>query len=306
MTNQPPSPILKRWIQVAQRRRYIQAYLFIAPLVISFAIFRLYPAFQTLRYSFYQVELLKQKTTWVGMENFLGLFEDEIFIRSFINTLKYCLYMVPISAIIGLVLAVFLNVKFRLSNFFKAVYFSPYITSAVAAAMVWWWLYNPQFGLFNAVLKLLHLPPQSWLTSSRQALMSVIIFSIWKIVGYNIIIFIAGLQTIPDVYYEAATIDGAGPFTRFFRITLPLLVPTTTFILIYNTILAFQVFDQVFVLTGGGPAHASTVVVLELYQQAFLKYRFGYAAAMAMVLFVCILAITIVQYVISERKEVVY
>ena len=306
MTNQPPSPIFKRWIQVAQRRRYIQAYLFIAPLVISFAIFRLYPAFQTLRYSFYQVELLKQKTTWVGMENFLGLFEDEIFIRSFINTLKYCLYMVPISAIIGLVLAVFLNVKFRLSNFFKAVYFSPYITSAVAAAMVWWWLYNPQFGLFNAVLKLLHLPPQSWLTSSRQALMSVIIFSIWKIVGYNIIIFIAGLQTIPDVYYEAATIDGAGPFTRFFRITLPLLVPTTTFILIYNTILAFQVFDQVFVLTGGGPAHASTVVVLELYQQAFLKYRFGYAAAMAMVLFVCILAITIVQYVISERKEVVY
>ncbi len=306
MTNQTSFPILKRWIQVAQRRRYIQAYLFIAPLVISFAIFRLYPAFQTLRYSFYQVELLKQKTTWVGMENFLGLFEDEIFIRSFINTLKYCLYMVPISAVIGLVLAVFLNVKFRLSNFFKAVYFSPYITSAVAAAMVWWWLYNPQFGLFNAALKLLHLPPQSWLTSSRQALISVIIFSIWKIVGYNIIIFIAGLQTIPDVYYEAATIDGAGPFTRFFRITLPLLVPTTTFILIYNTILAFQVFDQIFVLTGGGPAHASTVVVLELYQQAFLKYRFGYAAAMAMVLFVCILAITLVQYVISERKEVVY
>jgi ABC-type sugar transport system permease subunit len=297
---------IKQWIQVARRRHYIHPYLFIAPLVISFTIFRLYPSFQTLRYSFYQVELLKQKTTWIGMENFLALFEDEIFIRSFINTLKYCLYMVPISTVIGLVLAVFLNVKFRMSNFFKAICFSPYITSTVAAAMVWSWLYNPQFGLFNAVLKLLHLHPQSWLASSRQALMSVIIFSIWKIVGYNIIIFIAGLQTIPNVYYEAATIDGAGPFTRFFRITLPLLVPTTTFILIYNTILAFQVFDQVFVLTGGGPAHASTVVVMEIYQQAFLKYRFGYAAAMAVVLFVCILAITIVQYVISERREVVY
>lgn len=306
MINQISFSITKRWIQVARPRHYIHAYLFIAPLVISFAIFRLYPSFQTLRYSFYQVELLKQKTTWVGMENFLALFEDEIFIRSFVNTLKYCLYMVPISTVIGLVLAVFLNVKFRMSNFFKAVYFSPYITSTVAAAMVWWWLYNPQFGLFNVVLKLLHLPPQSWLNSSRQALMSVIIFSIWKIVGYNIIIFIAGLQTIPNVYYEAATIDGAGPFTRFFRITLPLLVPTTTFILIYNTILAFQVFDLVFVLTGGGPAHASTVLVLEIYQQAFLKYRFGYAAAMAVVLFVCILAITIVQYVISERREVVY
>lgn len=236
----------------------------------------------------------------------MNLLGDEIFLRSFVNTLKYCLYMVSASTVRSLVLATLLNAKIRINSFFKAVYFSPYITSTVAAAMVWWWLYNPQFGLFNAILKLLHLPPQPWLTSSRQALMAVIIFSVWKIVGYNIIVFVAGLQAIPSVYYEAARIDGAGPFTVFFRITLPLLVPTTTFILIYNTILAFQVFDQVFVLTGGGPAHASTVIVLEIYQQAFLKYRFGYAAAMAMVLFVCILGITIVQYVLSERKEVVY
>ena len=120
------------------------------------------------------------------------------------------------------------------------------------------------------------------------------------------IIYIAGLQAIPDVFYEAARIDGAGSLQQFFRITLPLLAPTTTFILIYNSILSFQVFDQVFVLTGGGPAYATTVVVLELYQQAFLKYRFGYASAMAMVLFVFILSITIGQYTIGKKREVLY
>lgn len=299
-------PTPRRRGRLSRFRRYLGAYIFVAPLVVSFTIFRLYPAFQTLRYSFCQVELLKQKIAWVGFQNFLDLLDDEIFLRSFVNTLKYCLYMVSASTVLGLVLATLLNARIRINSFFKAVYFSPYITSTVAAAMVWWWLYNPQFGLLNAILRLLHLPPQPWLTSSRQALMAVIIFSVWKIVGYNIIVFVAGLQAIPGVYYEAARIDGAGPLTAFFRITLPLLVPTTTFILIYNTILAFQVFDQVFVLTGGGPAHASTVIVLEIYQQAFLKYRFGYAAAMAMVLFVCILGITIVQYALSERKEVVY
>lgn len=298
--------LFKQWLQVAVRKKYFHAYLFIAPIIVSFGIFRVYPAIQTLIYAFFKVELLRHRFTFIGLENFFSLLEDKIFLKSFVNTLKYVTYTVPISTAIGIIMAIVLNTKLRINNFLKAVYFSPYVTSAVAAAMVWWWLYNPQFGLFNAILKLLHLPPQPWLTSSHQALMSVVIFSVWKIIGYNIIIFIAGLQAIPEVYYEAAKIDGANPLMRFFKITLPLLTPTTTFILIYNTILAFQVFDQVFILTGGGPSHSTTVVVLELYQQAFLKYRFGYAAAMAMVLFICILGITVIQYFISEKKEIVY
>lgn len=296
----------RHWFQIALRKKYFHAYLFIAPIVISFGIFRVYPSILTLIYAFFKVELLRHSFTFIGAENFFSLLKDEVFLKSFANTLKYVAYTVPISTGAGVIMAVILNEKLRINDLLKAVYFSPYITSAVAAAMVWWWLYNPQFGLFNAILKLLHLPPQSWLTSSHQALMSVVIFSVWKIIGYNIIIFIAGLQAIPEVYYEAAKIDGANAPMRFFKITLPLLTPTTAFILIYNTILAFQVFDQVFILTGGGPAYSTTVVVLELYQQAFLKYRFGYAAAMAMVLFICILGITIVQYVISEKKEIVY
>ncbi len=296
----------KHWFLVSHRRKYFHAYLFIAPIIILFGIFRVYPAIQTLAYSFYNVELLRHRFTFIGMENFFSLLEDKIFLKAALNTLMYVGCIVPISAGIGMILAVILCAKFRFRQFFKAVYFSPFITSTVAAAMVWWWLYNPQFGLFNNVLKLLHLPPQSWLMSSRQALMSIIIFSIWKTLGYNMIIYIAGLQAIPEQYYEAARIDGANNLVQLFKITIPLLAPITTFILIYNTILAFQVFDQVFVLTGGGPAYSTTVVVLELYQQAFLKHRFGYASAMAAVLFIIILGITIVQYAISKKKEIVY
>jgi multiple sugar transport system permease protein len=180
------------------------------------------------------------------------------------------------------------------------------VTSTVAAAMVWWWMYNPQFGIFNVLLKLIGIPEQPWLMSSRMALPSIIIFSIWKTLGYNMIIYLAGLQAIPPQFYEAATIDGANAFRRFWNISVPLLAPTTPFILIYNSILSFQVFDQVFVLTGGGPANSTNVVVLELYRQAFQRYNFGYAAAEAMVLFVFILGVTILQHVYSKRFEVVY
>ncbi len=300
------TPSFRRTFAQITRRYHLTAYFFIAPIVILFGIFRVYPSLQTLAYSFFRVELLRGRFTFIGFENFLALLDDKIFLKAVINTLIYVVSIVPISAGLALILAVLFNTHFRLKELFKAIYFAPMVTSTVAAAMVWLWLYNPQFGLFNVILKIFGLSPQPWLMSSHQALLSIIIFSIWKSLGYNMIIYIAGLQAIPDVYYEAARIDGAGLLQQFFRITLPLLTPTTTFILIYNSILSFQVFDQVFVLTGGGPAYATTVVVMELYQQAFLKYRFGYASAMAMVLFVFILSITIGQYAIGKKREVVY
>jgi multiple sugar transport system permease protein len=287
-------------------RHILHAYLFIAPVIILFGLFRVWPSIQTLLYSFYKVELLKDRFTFIGLENFYSLFEDETFRRATVNTLTYVITIVPISAFLGLLLAVLFNAKFHLKEFCKAVYFAPMVTSTVAAAMVWWWMYNPQFGIFNVLLKLAHLPEQPWLMSSHMALTSIIIFSVWKNLGYNMIIYLAGLQAIPPQFYEAATIDGAGPVAQFFRITIPLLAPTTTFIAIYNSILAFQVFDQVFVLTGGGPANSTNVVVLDLYRQAFERYNFGYASAEAMVLFLFILGVTLVQYVYSKRYEVSY
>jgi len=298
----PPRQVLAR----LHSRHILHAYLFIAPVIILFGLFRVLPSVQTLLYSFYKVELLRGRFTFIGLENFSSLFADEIFRKATINTLTYVITIVPISAFLGLVLAVLFNAKFHLKEFFKAVYFSPMVTSTVAAAMVWWWMYNPQFGIFNVLLKLIGVPEQPWLMSSHMALPSIIIFSVWKNLGYNMIIYLAGLQAIPQQFYEAATIDGAGPLRRFRHVTIPLLAPTTTFLLIYDTILALQVFDQVFVLTGGGPAGSTNVVVLDLYRQAFERYNFGYAAAEAMVLFLFIMAVTILQYYYSKRYEVAY
>ena len=298
----PPRQVLAQLYS----RHILHAYLFIAPVIILFGIFRIVPSIQTLLYSFYKVELLKGRFTFIGLDNFHSLLSEEIFRRAAVNTLAYVIAIVPTSVCLGLILAVLFNASFHLKEFFKAVYFSPMVTSTVAAAMVWWWMYNPQFGIFNVLFKLVGLPEQPWLMSSRMALPSIIIFSVWKNLGYNMIIYLAGLQAIPPQFYEAATIDGAGALTRFRHVTIPLLAPTTTFIVIYDSILALQVFDQVFVLTGGGPANSTNVVVLDLYRQAFERYNFGYAAAEAMVLFLFILGVTILQYVYSKRFEVAY
>src|SRR5438105_2628909 len=165
---------------------------------------------------------------------------------------------------------------------------------------------SPVIILFVLFRKLLHLQPQPWLLSSHQALSAIIIFSIWKTLGYNMVIYLAGLQAIPAMFYEAAILDGASPLQRFVSVTVPLLAPTTIFIAIYNMIFALQAFDQVFVLTGGGPANSTNVVVLELYHQAFQRYRFGYASAEAALLFVIILSVTVVQHLYSRRFEVAY
>lgn len=294
------------WVRRARRQYWFHAYLFVAPVLLVFGLFRVWPSLQTLYFSFFKVELLRGRLTFIGLQNFADLWADEIFRGAALNTLIYAVAIVPIAAGIGLALAVLFNEEFRGRELLKALYFAPMVTSTVAAAVVWWWLYNPQFGLFNVLLRLLHLPTSSWLLSSTMAMPAIILFSVWKTVGYNMVIYLAGLQAIPQEYYEAATIDGAGAYQRFRRITLPLLAPVTAFILIYNGIFAFQVFDQVYVLTAGGPANSTNVMVLELYKQAFQRYRFGYAAAEAMVLFLFILGITALQYRLSRRYEVTY
>ena len=297
---------MSRFIIRIKKRRWHYAYLFISPVLVFFGLFRVYPSIQTLVFSFFKVNIIAKKYEWVGLKNFALLLQETDFIRAIANTFIYTFYIVVFSVFIGMVLGSMFSSKMKLAGIFKAMYFVPFITATVAAAVVWGYLYDPKFGLFNMILKLLGLPGRHWLTSSKEALGSIIIFSIWKYLGYNIVIFIAGLQNIPDAFYEAATIDGAGPLAKFFRITIPLLAPTIVFVVIYNTILALKVFDQVFVLTAGGPAGASTVVVLELYEMAFLHYRFGYAASMAFVLFLFIMIITVVQYTVSRRWEVTY
>ncbi len=287
-----------------RKNRWHYAYLFISPILILFGLFRVYPSVQTLVFSFFEINIVAKTYEWVGFENFALLLEESDFLKAIANTFTYTFYIVVFSVFIGLVLASMFTSRMKLAGLFKAVYFVPFITATVAAAVVWSYLYDPKFGLFNMILKLMGLPGRHWLTSSGEALSSIIIFSIWKYLGYNMVIFIAGLQNIPDTYYEAATIDGTGPLAQFFYITIPLLAPTIVFAVIYNSILSLKVFDQVFVLTAGGPAKASTVVVLELYEMAFLHYRFGYAASMAFVLFLLIMVVTLLQYLVGRKWEV--
>ncbi|MGA2378425.1 MAG: sugar ABC transporter permease [Spirochaetia bacterium] len=289
-----------------RKNRWHYAYLFILPILVVFGLFRIYPSLQTLVYSFFDINLVARSLKPVGVRNFLLLVHDATFLKAISNTLIFALYIVLISTAIGLVLASMFTSGMRGTALFKAVYFAPFITSTVAAAVVWTFLYNPRFGLFNSILQIFGLPTKGWISSSKDALTSIIIFSIWKTVGYNMVIFIAGLQNIPDSFHEAAIIDGAGGIRRFFTISLPLVAPTTVFVVMYNTILALKVFDQVFVLTAGGPADATTVVVLQIYKQAFENYRFGYASSMAFVLFVIIISVTVVQYRLSRRWEVSY
>ena len=289
-----------------RKNRWHYAYLFILPILLVFGVFRIYPSLQTLLYSFFDINLVARTLKPVGLRNFLLLAHDGTFLRAISNTVIFTLYIVVISTAIGLVLASMFTSRMRGSSVFKAVYFAPFITSTVAAAVVWTFLYNPRFGLFNAILQLVGLPTRGWISSSKDALTSIIIFSIWKTVGYNMVIFIAGLQNIPDSFHEAAIIDGAGGIRRFFTISIPLVAPTTVFVVMYNTILALKVFDQVFVLTAGGPAESTTVVVLQIYKQAFENYRFGYASSMAFVLFVIIIMATVAQYRLSRRWEVSY
>jgi ABC-type sugar transport system permease subunit len=289
-----------------RKNRWHYAYLFILPILVVFGLFRIYPSIQTLVYSFFDINLVAKTLKSVALKNFLLLVHDATFLKAVKNTLIFALYIVFCSSAIGLVLASLFTSRMRGAAVLKAVYFAPFITSTVAAAVVWTFLYNPRFGLFNSMLEIFGLPGRSWISSSKDALTSIIIFSIWKTVGYNMVIFIAGLQNIPESFHEAAIIDGAGGIRRFFAISIPLVAPTAVFVVMYNTILALKVFDQVFVLTAGGPADATTVVVLQIYKQAFENYRFGYAASMAFVLFVIIITATVLQYRLSRRWEVTY
>lgn len=286
-----------------EQKKIFMAYLFIAPLLIVFFTFRLFPFFYTFFLSFHEWNILSKVKPWVGLGNYRELFQDFYFWQASKNTIFYVIGVVPAQIGIGLGLALLFNSTFRLKGFFKFLYFVPVMVSVVASAVVWDWLYQPRFGLFNEILKILGLPPQGWLSDTKQALFSVVIFSLWREAGYYMIIFLAGLQGIADRYYEAAKIDGANRFQCFKSITLPLLMPTTALVTILCTINAIRVFDQIYVMTEGGPGDATLILVLYIYRAAFDWLRFGYASSMTVVLYIFILIITIFQFKILGKGK---
>lgn len=274
--------------------------IFLLPNLIGFITFLVIPITSSLAISFTNWDLIGS-IEFIGFDNYIRLVQDAEFWRSFKNTFLFILGYIPLVMILGLGCAVLLNKKMRFRAFFRATYFLPVVTSWVAVSLVWKWLYNPNYGLINYFLSLVGFDGPQWLNDPSTAMIAIIITSAWKDIGFVMVLFLGGLQNISPSYYEAASIDGASKFREFWSITLPLLAPTTFFVTIISLINSFQVFDQVMIMTEGGPGGATTVLVQNIYNHAFRYFEMGYASAMSWALFIVIFIFTIIQMKLQDK-----
>ena len=284
-----------------ERRITRNAFTFLAPSFVHLIVFIFTPIAFAAYLSVHRWDIIVSDQPFIGLDNFKEMLSDPTFWNAFKNTFIYSLN-VPLGMIISLSVALMMHKRMKGVGFLRTLYFLPSVTSFVAIALVWMWIYHPSFGAANFFLNLVGLPPLQWLNSAQTAMISIIIFSVWLGLGYQMVIFLAGLQGIPDELYEAALIDGASGWKRFWRITLPLLKPTTFFILVTSLIGSFQVFTSVYVMTGGGPVRSTDVVVYHIYQAAWEQLRMGYASAMSWVLFIIIMIATWVQFKLMGRE----
>jgi len=280
--------------------------LFLGPALAAIGLFFFVPVLAAFVMSFTDFDIYSlgdlRYARFVGVRNYLQLFEDPLFWKALWNTLYFLVAGGPLSIAVSLGAAVLLQSKLvRCRSFFRFVYFAPVVTTLVAVAIVWRFIYHPRFGVLNFFLSLLGVTMIDWLGDPHWAMPAIIILAVWKNFGYNMIIFIAGLQNIPASLYEAASIDGAGTWQRFTKITLPMLAPTTVFITVITMIGYFQLFAEPYVMTQGGPLNSTLSIVLLMYQQGFRWWNMGYSAAIAFVLFACILVASIVQTQLQGR-----
>jgi multiple sugar transport system permease protein len=277
------------------RREAAWGYLFLLPNIVGFLIFTALAVVTAFGLALTEWDLLIPPK-FIGLANYTKLLtNDPVFKQTMLNTVYFVGGVVPLDIVCSLGLALLLNRPIRAMALYRAIYFVPVVTSLIAVSIVWQWLYHTEVGLINFVLADVGLPKVNWLGSTEWAMPAVIFMTTWKSMGYYAVIFLAGLQGIPQHLYEAADIDGASSWQKFWKITLPLLSPTMFFVLVISIIQAFQVFGQIFIMTRGGPANATSTIVYFIYNSAFVWFRMGYAAAASWVLFAIIFLITIVQ-----------
>ncbi|MGB3327621.1 MAG: sugar ABC transporter permease [Thermomicrobiales bacterium] len=287
------------WRQSAPHRA---GFAFILPVLVLFLLFRVWPAIDGLLLSFQDFRM-RGGSTWIGFQNFRELWDDKVFWGSLRVTLTYALISVPLATIAAVAMALLIDRAIRGIAWFRAIYFLPYITSFVMVAVIWSWIYRTNDGLLNGLLDLVGIGPIPWLTSESHVLPSLAIMSVWKGVGYSMMILLAGLRAIPASLGEASAVDGASGAQTFWRITLPLLKPVLFFVIVIETIGSFQVFDAIFVMTGGGPVRASYSLVYMLYDESFKFQNYGYAAAIGVVLFLMTFTVTMVQRLMFGRGD---
>ncbi|MGQ9632488.1 MAG: carbohydrate ABC transporter permease [bacterium] len=281
-------------------RRALMGYLFASPWLIGFSIFTVYAIISVVYYSFTDFPLFKSPL-WIGVENYIEMFKyDELFPISLFNTVYYVVLAVPIVITVAFLMALYLNQRFRGRTWFRMAFYMPAIVPVVAMSVIWRWILNPNFGILNWFLGTLGIRGPNWLGSTEWAKPSIILMNMWYM-GPTMVIFLAGLQDIPQQLYEAAEIDGAGRFRKLINITIPMMTPTILFNLIIGIIGGFQVFTQAFVMTSGGPGYATLFYQLYLYQNAFQYLKMGYASSLALMLLFIVLALTLLVLGTSGR-----
>lgn len=302
-----PRSRVKRHGNPLQKKETLAGLLFISPMLIGVTVLTLIPIIATFGLSLADWNFIAgfKDIRWAGWDNFDRLFQDTAFLRSLRNN-AYFLLTVPIYLAVSMFLAIIIDKHVYMKGYFKVAYFMPYISSIVAVAIVWQVLFHPSAGPVNQLLMSLGIDsPPKWIADPKYALPSLMMISIWISIGFNMIVYIAGLQSIPRDLYEAAEIDGAGTWVKFKSITFPQLSSTTFFLLVTGIISTFKVFDLIAILTKGGPLSSTTMIVWYLYDTAFVNLKIGYASSMAVILFACVLFITLLQW-IGQKKWVNY
>lgn len=285
-----------------RKNNFYKGIIFLLPSIILFSVFLFYPLFRTIYLSFFLTKASGETTIFVGFENYVNMFASPLFLKSMKSTFLFVFYTVPTTIIISLFLAVIANEKLKGIGFFRTIFSSTMGVSVAAASVLWLYLFNPTAGLLNQILEVLGLEAIGWLTDPKWALLSVSASTIWMNIGFTFLILLSGLQSIDLSLYESADIEGAGYFYKLRRITIPMMSPSLFFVVTVTIINAFQSFGQIDILTQGGPVNETNLLVYSIYREAFVNYRFGSASAQAIVLFVLILIMTLLQFKLGERK----
>ena len=290
-----------RWGRLSRRtREAITAYLFLSPWLIGFTVFWLGATLASLYFSFTDYSVLGAPK-WAGLYNYIKLFtRDRLFVKSITNTLYYVVFQVPLALFLSFVLALLLNTRVRGMTVFRTMFYLPSVVPTVASVAVWMWMFTPRVGLIDLLLKGIGITSPFWLTTTTWSKPALILISLWS-VGGSMVIFLAGLQGIPEFLYEAAEIDGANLLQKLFSITIPLMTPTIFYNLIMSFIQGFQVFAVAFIATGGGPLNSTYFYLLKLYKHAFVNFEMGYASAMAWLLLIVVLVLTTALFRTGKR-----
>lgn len=289
--------------RVFETHQTLCAIILLLPTFIALGFLFIYPAINVFYLGFTQTNTITGVSKFIGLKNYAFLFRNEIFLQSVKNTFVFTFFKLILEVSISLVLAVMLDSNIPWRKYLRVCYFAPVIVPVVASSIIFMWLYDPQIGPLNQVLRFLHLPTSNFIYAEKSALMSIIVFAVWRGIGYDIIIFISGLQGISENAIEAARIDGATDVQIFFKIKLPLLRPILAFVVMMGLIGCFQAFTEVDIMTDGGPNNATILMVNYIYKQAFGNSKMGRGAAASMVLFAIILIFTIIQKTINDRKD---